>query len=147
MHFIQIPIYGHTHIHAAKEFCNLNSGARGFYAPVGFVNSFLMALGIIEKPLKLMNTHGAVLLGMTYGLLPFMILPTYASAEKMDRSLVDAGRDLGAKPWKVFWTVELPQTLPGLMAGCVLFIVPMLIVYMIVQRWFIESIDRVGITG
>jgi len=97
----------------------------------GPVNSFLMALGIIEKPLKLMNTHGAVLLGMTYGLLPFMILPTYASAEKMDRSLVDAGRDLGAKPWKVFWTVELPQTLPGLMAGCVLVFVPSLALFFI----------------
>ena len=97
----------------------------------GPVNSFLMALGIIEKPLKLMNTHGAVLLGMTYGLLPFMILPVYASAEKMDRSLTDAGRDLGAKPWKVFLTVELPQTLPGLMAGCVLVFVPSLALFFI----------------
>ena len=97
----------------------------------GAVNGALMALGLIERPLKLLNTHGAVVLGMVYGLLPFMILPTYTSAEKLDRSLEDAGRDLGAKPWRVFWTVELPLTLPGLKAGCVLVFVPSLALFFI----------------
>lgn len=95
----------------------------------GPVNSFLMALGLIERPLKLLNTHGAVLLGMVYGLLPFMILPAYSSAEKLDRTLISAGRDLGAPPWKVFLTVELPLTLPGLLSGCVLVFVPSLALF------------------
>ena len=97
----------------------------------GVVNKLLAALGLIDKPLKLINTHGAVVLGMVYGLLPFMILPAYSSAEKLDRALVDAGRDLGAKPWRVFWTVELPLTLPGLKAGCVLVFVPSLALFFI----------------
>ena len=97
----------------------------------GAVNSLLMLLGIIEKPLKLLNTRGAVILGMVYGLIPFMILSTYSSAEKLDRGLIDAGRDLGAKPWKVFFTVELPLTKPGLLAGCVLVFVPSLALFFI----------------
>ena len=95
----------------------------------GPINQLLMALGIIEKPLKLLNTHGAVVLGMVYALLPFMILPTYTSVEKMDWSLVDAGRDMGAKPSKVFLTVTLPLTAPGLLTGCVLVFVPSLALF------------------
>ena len=97
----------------------------------GVVNKLLAALGLIDKPLKLINTHGAVVLGMVYGLIPFMILSTYSSAEKLDRRLIDAGRDLGAKPWRVFLTVELPLTLPGLMSGCVLVFVPSLALFFI----------------
>ena len=97
----------------------------------GVVNKLLAALGLVDKPLKLINTHGAVVLGMVYGLIPFMILSTYSSAEKLDRRLIDAGRDLGAKPWKVFFTVELPLTLPGLMSGCVLVFVPSLALFFI----------------
>ena len=95
----------------------------------GPVNGLLMALGIIDKPLKLMNTHGAVLLGMVYGLLPFMILPVYTSVEKMDWSMAEAGRDLGASPARVFWTVTLPLTASGLMTGCVLVFVPSLALF------------------
>ena len=97
----------------------------------GLINKILMLLGFIEKPLKLMNTHGAVILGMVYGLVPFMILSSYTSAEKLDRSLLDAGRDLGAKPWKVFLTVTLPLTKPGLLAGSVLVFVPSLALFFI----------------
>ena len=97
----------------------------------GVVNKVITALGIVDKPLKLINTHGAVVLGMVYGLIPFMILSTFTSAEKLDRRLIDAGRDLGAKPWKVFFTVELPLTLPGLMSGCVLVFVPSLALFFI----------------
>lgn len=95
----------------------------------GPVNGLLMALGIIDKPLKLMNTHGAVLLGMVYGLLPFMILPVYTSVEKMDWSMAEAGRDLGASPARVFLTVTLPLTASGLMTGCVLVFVPSLALF------------------
>lgn len=95
----------------------------------GPINSALMALGLIEKPLKLLNTSGAMLLGMVYALLPFMILPTYSSVEKMDWSLVDAGRDMGANPAKTFLTVTLPLTAPGLLTGCVLVFVPSLALF------------------
>ena len=97
----------------------------------GVVNKLLTALGLVDKPLKLINTHGAVVLGMVYGLIPFMILSTYSSAEKLDRGLTDAGRDLGAKPWRVFLTVELPLTLPGLISGGVLVFVPSLALFFI----------------
>ncbi|MBE5772460.1 MAG: ABC transporter permease [Clostridiales bacterium] len=95
----------------------------------GPINTVLKALGIIEKPLKLLNTHGAVLLGMVYSLLPFMILPVYTAVEKMDWNMVDAGRDLGAHPAKVFLTVTLPMTAPGLMTGCVLVFIPSLALF------------------
>ena len=95
----------------------------------GPINSALIALGLIERPLKLLNTHGAMLLGMVYALLPFMILPTYSSVEKMDWSLVDAGRDMGANPVKTFLTVTLPLTAPGLLTGCVLVFVPSLALF------------------
>ena len=97
----------------------------------GPINNALMALGVINAPLRMMNTRGAVLLGMVYGLIPFMILPVYSSAEKLDRTLIAAGRDLGAKPWKVLLTVELPLTLPGLMSGCVLVFVPSMALFFI----------------
>ena len=95
----------------------------------GPINTFLKAVGLIDKPLKLLNTHGAMILGMVYALLPFMILPTYSSVEKMDWSLVDAGRDMGANPFKTFLTVTLPLTAPGLLTGCVLVFVPSLALF------------------
>ena len=90
----------------------------------GPINVFLQTLGLIDKPLKLLNTFGAVVLGMVYALLPFMILPTYASVEKMDWALVEASRDMGASPLRAFFTVTLPLTAPGVLAGCVLTFVP-----------------------
>ena len=90
----------------------------------GPINTFLQAMGLIDKPLKLLYNNGTVLLGMLYALLPFMILPTYSSVEKMDWSMVEASRDLGASPVRAFFTVTLPMTLPGIMAGCVLVFVP-----------------------
>ena len=90
----------------------------------GPINNFLMAIGLIDAPLKLLNTYGAVLLGMVYALIPFMILPVYTSVEKLDWSVVEAGRDLGAGRVRAFFTVTLPLTAPGVMAGCVLVFVP-----------------------
>lgn len=90
----------------------------------GPVNSLLLALGLIDEPLKLMYNFGATILGMTYSLIPFMILAIYNSVEKMDWSQVEAARDLGAKPWRAFLTVTLPQTMPGVIAGSVLVFVP-----------------------
>ena len=90
----------------------------------GPVNDLLMALHLTDKPLKLLNTYGAVLLGLVYALIPFMMLPVYSSVEKMDWSLVAAARDMGAGPMRAFVTVTLPLTAPGAMAGVVLTFVP-----------------------
>jgi len=90
----------------------------------GPVNTILKNMGIITKPLKLLNTEGAVFLGMVYALLPLMIMPTSTAVEKLDFSVVEAARDLGARPLKAFFTITVPLTLPGLMAGCVLVFVP-----------------------
>ena len=90
----------------------------------GPINEFLKAIGLIQKPLKLLYTPGAILLGMVYALIPFMILPAYTGAEKMDWTVVEAGRDLGASPLKAFLTLTVPLTLPSIMAGCVLVFIP-----------------------
>lgn len=90
----------------------------------GPLNSLLLKLGVIDRPLKLLNTEGAVLLGMTYALIPFMILPTFTTVDKLDFSVVEAARDLGASPLYAFFTVTVPLTLAGLMAGCVLVFIP-----------------------
>ena len=90
----------------------------------GPINDIVIALGLTERPLKLLNTYGAVLLGMVYALIPFMILPVYSSVEKMDWSLVAASRDMGASAARAFLTVTLPLTAPGMMAGIVLVFVP-----------------------
>ena len=90
----------------------------------GPLNMILQSLGIIQKPLKLLYTDGAVLLGMVYALIPFMILPTFSTVEKLDYSVVEAARDLGASPLYAFFTVTVPLTLAGLMAGCVLVFIP-----------------------
>ena len=90
----------------------------------GPLNTLLLSLGLIEKPLKLLYTDGAVLLGMVYALIPFMILPTFSTVEKLDYSVVEAARDLGASPLYAFFTVTIPLTLAGLMAGCVRVFIP-----------------------
>ena len=90
----------------------------------GVVNKLLLASGIIESPIRLMYTDTAVLLGLVYLMLPFMILPLYANIEKLDYRLVEASRDLGAGPFKTFRSVILPLTLPGIVAGCIMVFVP-----------------------
>lgn len=90
----------------------------------GPFNTLLMSLGIVQSPVKLLNTDGAVFLGMVYALIPFMILPTFTTVDKLDFSCVEAARDLGASPLRAFVTITIPLTLSGLMAGCVLVFVP-----------------------
>lgn len=90
----------------------------------GALNGFLMRLGLIDEPLKLLYSYPAVLLGMIYTLLPFMILSVYSSAEKLDWSLVEAARDLGANAVQAFFTVTLKMTLPGLLSGMILTFIP-----------------------
>ena len=90
----------------------------------GVLDTVLQGLHITEEPLKLLYTYPAVVVGMVYALLPFMIFAVYSSAEKLDFSLVEAARDLGASPMKAFLTVSLKLTLPGLLSGVVLTFVP-----------------------
>lgn len=90
----------------------------------GTLDQILMGLQITEKPLKLLYSYPAVVVGMIYALLPFMILAVYSSAEKMDWSLVEAATDLGASRFTAFRTVTLKLTMPGLLSGVVLTFVP-----------------------
>ena len=92
----------------------------------GFVNAGLMALGIIDQPLQLLYTPFAVLLGLVYGFLPLMILPIYASLEKLDDSLLEAAEVLGAGASARFFKVIFPLSLPGVVAGCLLTFIPAL---------------------
>ena len=90
----------------------------------GPINQALLALGLIQKPLKLLYSQGAVLVGMVYAMIPFVILPVYTGIERMDWSAVEAARDLGATPLRAFITTTLPMTLPSLLAACVLTFLP-----------------------
>lgn len=90
----------------------------------GLLDKVLMFLGITKEPLKLLYTYPAVVVGMVYALLPFMILSVYSSVEKMDWTLVEAARDLGAGACRAFLTVTLKLTLPGLLTGIILTFVP-----------------------
>lgn len=90
----------------------------------GVLDKVLMGLHITDKPLKLLYTYPAVVVGMVYALLPFMILSVYSSAEKMDWTLVEAARDLGASSVMAFWTVTFKLTMPGLLSGIILTFIP-----------------------
>ncbi|HEU4954207.1 MAG TPA: ABC transporter permease, partial [Gemmatimonadales bacterium] len=90
----------------------------------GLVNTVLLRLGLIDAPLTLLYTPFAVLLGLVYGFLPFMILPIYASLEKLDLTLLEAAETLGATPLAAFRRITLPLSLPGVVAGCFLVFIP-----------------------
>jgi spermidine/putrescine transport system permease protein len=90
----------------------------------GLLNSFLLGLHVVSEPVGFLNTPFAVILGLTYGFLPFMTLPIYVSLEKLDRSLVEASMDLGASPARAFFNVILPLSLPGVVAGSLLTFIP-----------------------
>ncbi len=91
----------------------------------GLINNALMALGIIQSPIEtLLYSEFAVTLGLVYGELPFMILPLYASIEKLDLSLLEAAGDLGSNPFWTFLKVTVPLTMPGIAAGIVLVFIP-----------------------
>jgi spermidine/putrescine transport system permease protein len=92
----------------------------------GLVNTLLLRTGLIESPLTLLYTPFAVLAGLVYGLLPFMVLPVYASLEKLDPALLEAAEALGARSGARFFRVVLPLSLPGVVAGSLLVFVPAL---------------------
>ena len=96
----------------------------------GLVNSTLQKLGIIHDPLPLLYNDGAVILGLVYGYLPFMVLPLFGTLEKLDRNLLEAAADLGARPWTTLLRVVLPLSAPGIRAGVILVFIPCLGAYL-----------------
>lgn len=92
--------------------------------PGGILNSVLEGFGLIDAPLRILNTEGAVYLGMVFCYLPFMILPLYARLEKLDPVLLEAAADLGARPVVTFWRIVVPLAWPGIVAGCLLMFIP-----------------------
>ena len=96
----------------------------GLLADQGTINNLLIDLGIIETPIRMLYTEFAVYIGIVYTYLPFMILPLYANMEKLDGTLREAAADLGAKPVNVFFSVTLPLTKPGIIAGSLLVFIP-----------------------
>ncbi|MFI0844991.1 ABC transporter permease subunit [Mesorhizobium sp. IMUNJ 23232] len=96
----------------------------GILKPEGLLNQVLLATGIIDTPLVILNTHTAIFIGIVYSYLPFMVLPLYSSLEKMDYSLIEAAQDLGCPPISAFWKITFPLSLPGVVAGCMLVFIP-----------------------
>ena len=92
----------------------------------GLINATLLSLGLITEPIPLLYTPFAVMVGLVYGFLPFMVLPIYASLEKLDLSLLEAAEVLGARPWARFVKVTFPLSLPGVVAGALLVFIPAL---------------------
>jgi putrescine transport system permease protein len=96
----------------------------GILKPEGFLNNALQGIGLIGEPLQIINTEGAVLIGIVYAYLPFMVLPLYASLEKVDPRLIEAAQDLGCSPIQAFWKVTLPLSRAGAIAGSLLVFIP-----------------------
>jgi putrescine transport system permease protein len=90
----------------------------------GLLNDVLLALGLVKEPLAWLSTDSAVYIGIVYSYLPFMVLPLYATLQKMDDNLLEAAADLGCPRWKTFWLVTVPLSLPGVGAGTLLCFIP-----------------------
>lgn len=99
-------------------------GLKIFLSTRGYLNEFLLWTGVTDKPFKIMYTSEAVVLGLIYILLPFMVMPLYSSIEKLDKSCLEAARDLGANKLQTFFRITLPLTMPGIIAGCLLVLLP-----------------------
>jgi len=125
----------------------------------GVVNSILQAIGLTSEPIILLNTDFAVILGMTYGFLPYAILPLFVSIDRLDQSLVHAGRDLYASGRGAFLHVTLPLTMPGIVAAALLTFIPALGDYInqqilggtsntmigtVIQNAFLVNLDYAG---
>ena len=97
---------------------------KSIMGPDGIINSVLMRLPFVTQPLEMLFTPFAVILGLVYGFLPFMVLPVYAAVERLDFRFIEAANDLGANDWHTFWRVIFPLTLPGVVAGSMLVFIP-----------------------
>jgi putrescine transport system permease protein len=96
----------------------------GILSTEGYLNQVLLGLGVISSPLTILNTNTAVYIGIVYTYMPFMILPIYATLERMDGSLLEAAEDLGCSRIKAFWLITVPLSKSGIIAGCFLVFIP-----------------------
>ncbi len=96
----------------------------------GLINSALLAAGLVHQPLPLLYNEGAVFVGLVYGYLPFVVLPLYATLERLDKNLLEAAADLGARPWVTLTRVMIPLCAPGFRAGALLVFIPCLGAYL-----------------
>ncbi len=96
----------------------------GILKDSGFLNNFLMRIGVIDEPMKILYTPTAIYIGIVYAYLPFMVLPLYANLVKHDNRLIEAAYDLGAKPLKAFFKITVPLSFAGIVAGCMLVFIP-----------------------
>lgn len=103
----------------------------GILSTEGFLNQFLIGIGLIDTPFAMLNTNIAVYIGIVYTYLPFMVLPVYAALEKQDDSLLEAANDLGCNQIQAFWLITIPLAKSGIIAGCFLVFIPALGEYVI----------------
>jgi putrescine transport system permease protein len=96
----------------------------GILRSEGYLNQVLLWSGLVSSPLEILNTETAVFIGIVYSYLPFMVLPIYASLERLDGRLLEAASDLGCTPLRAFWQVTFPLSLPGVLAGAFLVFIP-----------------------
>lgn len=96
----------------------------GILSSNGLLNGFLQSMGLIDAPLRILNTNVAVYIGIVYSYLPFMVLPLYANLVKHDQSLLEAASDLGSSTFNSFWTITVPLSKNGIIAGCMLVFIP-----------------------
>ena len=96
----------------------------GILKKEGLLNLVLISLGVVDDPLTILNTNIAVYIGIVYSYLPFMVLPIYASLERLDYSLLEAAYDLGCNRISAFWTITFPLAMPGIIAGSLLVFIP-----------------------
>lgn len=99
-------------------------GLKIFLSTRGYLNDFLLWIGLVDKPIRIMYTQEAVIMGLVYILLPFMVMPLYSSIEKLDKSCLEAARDLGANKFQTFLRIIVPLTMPGIIAGFLLVLLP-----------------------
>ncbi|MGQ0287187.1 spermidine/putrescine ABC transporter permease PotB [Pasteurellaceae bacterium 22721_9_1] len=99
-------------------------GMKIFLGVKGVLNEILLSIGLISEPIRILNTEVAVIIGLVYLLLPFMILPLYSAIEKLDLRLLEAAKDLGANAFQRFIKIIIPLTMPGIISGCLLVLLP-----------------------
>lgn len=112
--------------------------------PSGFINQFLLQTGLIHEPVQLLFNLTGVLIGMVYTYLPFAVIPLYSSLERLDRSVLEAAFDLGARPWQRLWRVTLPLTRGGLLSASVLVFIPSVGEYLIPDLMGGAKVNMIG---
>ena len=117
---------------------------QGVLRPSGILNKFLMWIGIIDEPLRILQTATAVQIGVVYTYAPFMILPLFATLQKLDPAMLEAAYDLGSKPFRAFWDITFRLSMPGVIAGSMLTFIPMMGEYIIPDMMGGPGVQTIG---